>query len=325
MVPLKFEYGINAGAQSDTSMVSWVEQSGATWVRLNFIVYSDQSGPNDPSFQSMYDNIINAYIASDIKVYGLIGSESVKSGYDRNDPQSFIEPFTNATIEIISRYKDKVSVYEIFNEPNDWNGGNSAQLPSIYFAQIMASIYQQKINYKWNNVKIISGPLFSFDQNTASSYLYDTYTKGIDNYGWEDIYNSIGQYPLDGIGYHIYDQGGSTNSKDITNSYQYNLKDIWNNGVIKGETYKHSDNNVTGKKFLWISEFGWQSGDVGENGQSDDLYTVYTNVFPNNDNVAVAMWFTLMDFGTSTWGLLAQNGTHIKPGWLTYQNLTSIF
>jgi hypothetical protein len=36
--------GLNAGAQFDTSMVPYVVQSGAKWVRLNFIITSDQYG-----------------------------------------------------------------------------------------------------------------------------------------------------------------------------------------------------------------------------------------------------------------------------------------
>ena len=87
-----------------------------------------------------------------------------------------------------NKIKLKKKVFELFNEPNDWNGGETAQVPSNYFACYLASIYKQKINYKWNDIELISGPLFSFDQNTASSYLYQTYINGINHWGWEGIY-----------------------------------------------------------------------------------------------------------------------------------------
>jgi hypothetical protein len=43
--------GLNAGAQFDTSSVGKVVASGASVVRLNFIVTSSQSGTSDPAFQ----------------------------------------------------------------------------------------------------------------------------------------------------------------------------------------------------------------------------------------------------------------------------------
>jgi hypothetical protein len=81
--------GLNAGAQYDSSEVQWVSQSGAKWVRLNFIVTSSQTGTSDPAFIQMYQTIINNYNTSGIQIYALIGSEAVKQGYDRNNPSAF--------------------------------------------------------------------------------------------------------------------------------------------------------------------------------------------------------------------------------------------
>ena len=116
--------------------------------------------------------------------------------------------------------------------------------------------------------------------------------------------------------------GGSTNATAIVESYTYNLNDIWNNGVLAGETIKHSDNNVNGKKYLFVSEFGWGSDDVGETGQSQNLQTAYTKVFEQSINVMISMWFTLVDFDSGHgWGLRTDT-LQPKLSWSTYTNLT---
>lgn len=186
------QIGLNAGAQFDTSNVPLVKASGAKWVRLNFIVTQQQSGTSDPSFVAMYDGIINAYRASNITIYGLIGAEAVKSGYNRNDPGSFIDPFKTACSDIIPRWQDKVRVFELFNEPNDWAGGNSAQMTPFWFAKLLQSVYELKFYNHWSAM-LVSGPLFSFDGTDASDYLFSTYEAGMTQLAWDWFHQNAGK------------------------------------------------------------------------------------------------------------------------------------
>jgi len=310
--------GLNAGAQYDTTQVPYVVKTGAKWVRLNFIVTSSQSGTSDPAFIAMYDGIINAYLANNIKIYGLIGAQSVKQGYDRNNPQAFIGPWTTACNDIVPRWQNNVTVFELFNEPNDWAGGSSAQMTPNVFAQVLQACYQGKHYGGWT-AKLISGPLFSFDGTDASDYLYNTYVQGCTTLAWDWFYQHAGTYPLDGIGYHIYTTQGSTDPNTVEQGIIKNLNGIWNNGVVPGESYRFSNPNPN--KQLWISEYGWGSANVGEQGQATNLNSALT-VFSSASHVALTMWFTLSDFGNQLWGLLHSDYTP-KPSFFTFKSWSS--
>lgn len=310
--------GLNAGAQYDTSSVALVKESGAKYVRLNFIVTSSQSGTSDPNFISMYDSIINAYRAANVTIYGLIGAQAVKQGYNRNDPGSFIDPFKTAASDIITRWQGVVKVYELFNEPNDWAGGTTAQMTPYWFAKLLQSVYEMKYYNHWP-ATLISGPLFSFDGTDASDYLYQTYVAGMTMLAWDWFHQYAGTYPLDGIGYHIYTTQGSTDPNTVASGINKNLNGIWQNGVLRGERYRFP-NSDPGNKKLWVSEYGWGSTNVGEPGQATDLNTAL-GVFANAEHVEVSMWFTLEDWGSQGWGLLRGDGSQ-KPSWHTFRSWT---
>jgi hypothetical protein len=159
---------------------------------------------------------------------------------------------------IIPRWQDKISVFELFNEPNDWAGGSSAQMPYQTFAELLQSVYELKYNFGWS-AQLVSGPLFSFDGDDASSFLYNTYVYGMENLAWDWFHENVGQYPLDGIGYHVYTTQGSTNAQEIQDGLRRNLDAIWKNGVLAGEQYRFgADVN----KQIWVSEWGYGSGNI---------------------------------------------------------------
>jgi hypothetical protein len=179
------------------------------------------------------------------------------SGYNRDDPESFIQPFADVCNSIIPRWQSQIQVFELFNEPNDWVGGDSAQLPPHYFAELLQSVYELKFNFGWS-ATLVSGPLFSHDFDDGSSYLYSTYVEGMETLAWDWFHENTGQYPLDGIGYHIYTTQGSSSSQEVQAGMKKNLDAIWNNGVLAGERYRFPGQQVN--KQLWISEWGYGSG-----------------------------------------------------------------
>ncbi len=313
-----FEKGIECGAVFDTSTSQAASDLGAEWVRLNFICLPEWSGPSDPGFFACYDSIVNGYVSKGLKVYGLIGAESVKTGYDRNAPQNFIEPLKQAAYVIMQRYADRVKVFEIFNEPNDWAGGNTAQVSELWFARFIAAAYRQKITLGLNDVTIVSGPVLCLETPefyvSGKDYIYNTYVRGItdpdSNYNWETIYNQRGTYPLDGIGYHMYVFQGSTNATQITVSINKNLDEIWQ-GSAAGENY--NGRNPYPAKKIWISEIGWQSSQVTDAGQAVNLITAF-KALKSNSRVRMGLWFTLNDWPDATWGLRRLDGSH-KPAW----------
>ena len=162
--------------------------------------------------------------------------------------------------------------------------------------------------------------------NLGAPYLLQTYEHGITNWSWDtQFYDVVGQYPLDGIGYHIYCDGGTDDVSTVTEGYNYNIQDVWQNGVMKGETLTHPNNNVYGIKYLYVSEFGWDSNAIGIAAQAVNVQTAYVDVFANMDTggqfVKLAMWFNLQDFATSAWGLMDTNHRK-KTSWYAFVNVT---
>ncbi len=312
----RFEVGLEAGAQYDTTHVPWVVDSGANWVRLNFIVGA-WAGTGDPGFLAAYDEIVDAYVSNGVKVYGLIGAESVKGGYDRNDPASFVEPLRQAAIDIAGHFGDRVEVFEIFNEPNDWAGGTSSQVTPYWFARFLEVVYEEKFYRGWD-VSLISGPLFSHDQDTGRSYLEETYRNGMDHWAWDWFHQNAGTYPLDGIGYHIYVQQGTTDAARIRDGIEFNLSELWA-GVLAGENYRGLE--PAPSKRIWITEIGWPEAAVGESGRAANVATAF-DVLDDDPHVRMAIWFTLRDFDGNAWGLIRSDFTP-KQSWYAFLDVTA--
>jgi len=225
-------------------MVDKVKNSHAHWVRLNFIV-GPYASTDDPKFVSTYTKIIDAYRSKNIKVYGLVGSESVKSGYNRNNPAAFVPNWKAAVQSIVGRFKDKVKVWEFFNEPNDWAGGSSSQVTPYYFATFLQNAYEIKYygGASWKNLTFVSGPLFSHDGDTGRQYIYDTYVAGTTQLAWDWYHQHAGSYPIDALGYHIYVAQGTTDAGTVKGKVKANLDAFWS-GVTSGENYRGLEPNV---------------------------------------------------------------------------------
>jgi hypothetical protein len=169
-----------------------------------------------------------------------------------------------------------------------------------WFAKILQDIY---LNVKYFNghdvdptwqVNLISGALFTFDLNDGSSYMNDTYWYGKNEWAWDWTHQQTGSYPLDGIGQHLYVEQGSSNAATITNALNTNISGMWN--IIA--SYEGANTS----KQIWISEFGWESSNITEQGQADNLQNAYSFLL-NDNRIALATWFTLSDWPGAYWGL----------------------
>lgn len=312
-VKSNLEIGLEAGEQNDTSRVDLVAESRARWVRLNFIGGDWATGS---ATTATYNRIIDAYQAKNTKIIGLIGAQSVSGGYDRENPGNFTQKFTDVADAIVNQFGNRVKNYELFNEPNDWGGGQSSQVTERYFAEYLASVYRRiKIDRKKSDISLNSGPLFSFDLNNGAQYLEETYNQGKTLSGplnWETIKSLTGSYPLDGVGYHLYVAQGMDDQAQVESQLRVNLDAI--ESVIS---------SLDPDKKIWITEMGWGtgSGRVTEAVQAANLEKAY-KVLYNDSMVRLGMWFTLQDFDTSEWGLIRGDGVK-KLAWQSFQNLNS--
>lgn len=303
----------SSGAIQANATAAVVATTCTPWVRLNFILGpwsspSDQTLHSGKTWKQTYDQIVNDFMSQGIQVYGLIGSQATVypvdmmiayPGTDSTGAATWIQQYVSNFVEIVDYFKDRVRVYESYNEPNNWDNGYTAVVHPKWFAKILQEVYlnTKYFNGHWGDpswqVTLVSGPILTHDFDTGGSYINDTYWYGKNELAWDWTHQQTGSYPLDGFGMHIYVAQGSSNSTDVINGMNQNLNNFWNNITsYEGATSKQ----------IWISEFGWQSSAVGYQGQADNLTTGF-NLLKNDLRIALATWFCLTDWPGASWGL----------------------
>lgn len=307
--------------------VQTVADTGTTYVRVNFIL-GPWNSPHDATphgsgnltwFQT-YDEIVNGFVSRGINIYGLIGAEAVHSSASGLNEEQYVQDYKANFVEIVGHFKDRIRIYESFNEPNDWAGGSTAQVQPHWFARMLEEIYLgvkyedgHSSDSSWQ-VDLISGPFFSHDLDNAASYFQGVIDAGKDDLHWNEVKTKTGSYPLDGLGYHIYVKQGSSDPSDIRNKMKSNLDAIW--GVFKG-----LEGEATPKK-IYVSEVGWTTDYVTETVQADNLDTTF-NYLRDDSRIRLAVWFCLKDFPSGHYGIFRESGLGLsdrKPSWYRFYN-----
>lgn len=296
-----FHVGIDGGAVVwDGAVleerVDAVASTGARWVRINFRL--DAWGDvGEPGWFEAYDQIVDAYRARGIAVYGLINDEAVGGDWQTVASDEFVWGYVGTAIAIMDHFKDRVRVWELFNEPNDWAGGTSPRMPADWMAVLLQETYLAvKRDHAgepcWDRLTLVSGPLFSFDGTDASDYLDAVYSAGRFEKAWDYTHEVTGSFPLDAIGYHVYVHQGDASLGDVAGAV-----DAWVN-AIDGVVQAHEG---AGKP-IWVSEMGWRADVVGADVQADRMETAF-GALAANPAVAGGVWFQLQDFSGETWGV----------------------
>lgn len=294
----------NGDANAAVAAAVAVEQTGASWARINFRLDvwnapddATLRGPQMLSYFQAYDRVVDELTTHGVLIYGLINSESVPGG---NDPDSdaFVAAYTKAALAIVDHFKDRVRVFELFNEPNNWRAGT--QRPAIspyYLAKLLQSTYLAvkhdggRMNDACDQVTLVSGALFSFDGTDAGDYLAQLFQAGRSQLAWDWMHEHVGRYPLDGLGYHLYTSQPSGMRK--------NLDGIW--------TAFAAADDAAARKSIWISEFGWPVDQVSAQTQGDYLTAAF-DALGADAHVAAALWFTYQDFPGGLYGIYKQSG-----------------
>lgn len=285
----------SVGSNADPARIA---NTGARWVRVNFI----------GDYFAQYDSIVNGLLAKGLKIYMLVGAQATsdpgdllrwESSPDPAAAEQWISDYAAKFVQVVDHFKDRVRVFETFNEPNDWAGGWTHKVHPYWMAKILQEVYLNTKHFNGHasdsawQVRIISGPLFSFDGTTAADYLSDVYWYGRNVLAWDWTREQTGSYPLDGIGYHIYVAQDSSQLSEVEWRVKKHLDEIW--GVVSA--YEGAGTS----KRLWISEIGWPSGS-SEWFQAQAL-TRGMGVLKSDARVALACWFSLQDFPGGDWGL----------------------
>lgn len=290
--------------------------TGTAWVRVNFI----------GSFYAQYDQIVNSLKAKGLKIYMLVGSQAAsdpgdllreESSPDPPAAEQWITDYAAKFVEVVDHFRDRVRVFESFNEPNDWAGGTTHKVHPYWMAKMLQEVFlnTKYFNGHWGNsawqVTLVSGALFSFDLTTAADYLSDVCWYGKFTLAWDWIHEQTGSYPLDGIGYHIYVAQDQSQLNEIETRVNNHLDEIWNVvTAYEGTTAKQ----------IWVSEIGWPSTQ-SESFQAQAL-TKGLAVLKADSRVALACCFCQQDFPGGDWGLFRANWSK-KASYYSFKSLAS--
>lgn len=310
--------GVNAGQPIDDAggvhdQSARIRETGAGWARVNFRLGSYAS-VDDPAWQAAFDGLVDAYVAAGVQVYGLIGGESFTSSGAMGS-EEWLDDYAVAFVKIVDLFKDRVRVFESFNEPNDWGGGTSAQLPADRFARALERLYLAVKHDAGHlgdpawQVTMVSGPLFTHDLDDGAAYLDAVYDWGRTMGAWDYACAQTGSFPLDGIGHHVYVREEST----ATAAEVQAALTVHADAIAAVSLSHESGCGATASKRLWVSEVSWNAEYVGEDVQARNVGVMFDVLDPHPD-VAAFFWFTLDDFPGGPYGLHRLDGTR-RPAW----------
>ena len=180
--------------------------------------------------------------------------------------------YAAAFVQIVDHFRDRVRVFETFNEPNNWRDSVSKRpaVSPLYYAKELQQIY---LSTKYDNgragdpcaqVRIVSGALFSSEDTDAADYWNAVVDAGRNTLAWDWMHEHVGSWPYDGVGYHIYvGQSAAATTSSVATATQANLDAIWAAVTAR-------DDQAAGKQ-LWLTELGWTIDQVSAQQQSEFL------------------------------------------------------
>ncbi|MSP14865.1 MAG: DUF3380 domain-containing protein [Chloroflexi bacterium] len=302
--------GPNQGSPAPTvADPAIIADTGAGWVRLNFIL-GPWSAPEDQAiFQGRnwadtYRTIIQGLRGKGLKIYGLLSNEAVLgepgdlfrrppealSADEQSRARGWIALYVRNFVTIVQMFHQDVSVYESFNEPDDWRGADRNWIHPAWYATMLQDIYAAvKSNPALAGVTLVSGPLqgLGINQNGAAGYLANTYQEGKHRFNW----GSGAPFPFEGVGYHLYIlEGFNANWPEQEQAVRQTLHDY-----VQG--MKNTIRAAEGQdKPLYISETGWPSNGGHDDFQAQNM-ALGLRLLQDDPGVALAIWFSTQDFG----------------------------
>ncbi len=280
--------------------------TGAPHIRVNFRVDqwaspmdTTRRGPNGgKTFFEVYDHVIDEITSRGLEVYGLLSNEIVAEGHGAEASQTWEDEFIKNSVAVVERYRDRVRVFESINEPNNFPLGTNAPFLSAQdFARLHGRLYRDvKVAHPQDacwDVSILTGPILSLEAQSEAAYLDAAIAYGRTHGAWQEVVAKTGKDPIDGVAYHLYvAQGSDSSEQDTAASFNANLDAF----------HAMLDARGLGATQLWISEFGFQSNHLGDQGQATRLDTAFATMSARTD-IASMQWFTIADFNAEGWGL----------------------
>jgi GH35 family endo-1,4-beta-xylanase len=273
-------FGVNAHAVQRYSPEEWQtlgEQLASLqvpWVREEF--YWDRIEPTQGTFAwDGYEDVTAMYKTRGINVLGLLDYSSqwasVQSAAVANEDRIFASPdltaWGNYVSAVVTRYKDTVKTWEIWNEPD-----------TAYFLrpQPGAAAYLPILKTAYTVIKAADPTATVVTGGTA----------GV-NYSFvKNLYLQGGKGYFDAIGVHAYRTLGSNfRSSPLTSQFSLHSLDVdlaALNAVVAA--------NDPGRP-IWITEFGWPTHDAGVSEAQQAAYVQQAAAIASSQGIAAMFWY----------------------------------
>ena len=296
-----------------------IADSGAGWVRINFILGrpwqdpTDQARPAGLTWQETYRRLLDGYHERGMKIYGLISDEAVRDPVEGRfrqppGPDALADPwlrrYTETFVTIARMFADRLQLVESFNEPDDWKAniaGHTAATPNWihpgWYAVMLESVYTAvRAVPELAHLTVISGPLQGLQGggrgNGAAEYLRRAYEHGVNRLGWGKNGKA---FPFDGAGYHLYVHEELTTD---TAKQQTQIRATYRRYVDEMQAQIRLREGRS--KLLFISEAGFFTNgadrEAMERFQAESL-PFALRCLAEDDNIGLVVNFSTQDFG----------------------------
>lgn len=278
-----------------------MKKAGISWVRMDFLW--DEIEPEKGEFNfSKYDRIVGLLSDSGINILGLLEYNCAWGG-KWNDPPQDNRLFVNYAVRVISRYKDKIKYWEVWNEPDSsvyWSSQDSLKSYCLLLKEVYLAAKKTDPHCRILNGGIASGI-------ASVNHLYDNGGRG-----YFDILNI-----------HIFESPFCETSLSKAKSYVRLVSNIMKR-------------NGDADKEIWVTETGcpgikkgtetanwWLGKNPSEEEQAEWLSKIY-GVLLSEKPVTKVFWAFLRDCkkhwdnGTDYFGLVRWDYS-LKPAFGAYR------
>lgn len=280
-------------AHNDTALAAELDDYvnlGVKWVRIDFWWSKIQPNKNGSYNWNQTDRIVNALLARDIKVLAILNGRPswVEHGYKKQDERVAFAAFSSACA---TRFKDKVLVWEIFNEPNMGENGQTV-ITSQNYTELLKLSYNAVKAVDQNNLVLTAGnasvPYNSDGSALAPSGHYSAvqYLKDIYTYGGKNYFDAVAHHPY-------------TYPLMPTNEQDWSGWKMMKAGM-RDTMVQNGDSN----KKIWITEVGAPtsggSSALTESDQAVNLQLVY-DLAKATTWAGPILWYSYRDRGPDSW------------------------
>jgi hypothetical protein len=289
-------YGINVHLAQNSTLAK-VKAAGITWIRIDINWNQIESSKGEFNFGEI-DRIANYAAGNGLSIYATIAYTpnwaNGKKGI--NYPATYVADWTNFVTRTITRYRDKIKYWGIWNEPN----------LNIFFALGKDKFVQKVLIPAAQSIRAADPSAF-----IVGPELSHKTEAGMEWYFWmKYILDNAGGY-FDIISHHIYE--------DLGVYYMYELLEAGDK-LIPSVKQIIQESGQENKPF-WITETGWETSKFSEPMQAL-RYLDMLQTMERKDSPQKIFFYSIIDDPTPNvppWGILRSN-EEAKPAYNVYRD-----